>query len=283
MSRALRIGLSTCPNDTFLFHALLEGHVRAPFPLEFVLADVEELNRRLLAGTLDLAKASVPAMLARAERIWILPVGSALGYGVGPVLLAAPGRAPAVPLAADARVLLPGAHTTAALLFQAFAPELVAPGGPRRLEHALFSEVIAALRAGTADYGACIHEARFTWRAQGLGFVDDLGARYERLSGAPLPLGGLWVDRGLGADAAGALARTLEASLDWALARREATLPTLRRYAQEQADEVLWAHVDLYVNAATRELGPEGRAAYRALQGLAVERGLAPGTPLAFL
>lgn len=283
MSRPLRIGLSTCPNDTFLFHALLEGHVRAPFPLEFVLADVEELNRRLLAGTLDLAKASVPAMLARAERIWILPVGSALGFGVGPVLLAAPGRALAPPLPAGARVLLPGEHTTAALLFRLFAPELVAGGRTPRMEQALFSAVIAALRAGTADYGACIHEARFTWRAQGLGFVDDLGLRYERLTGAPLPLGGLWVDRTLGQPAARALARALEASLDWALARREATLPTLRRHAQEQSDEVLWAHVDLYVNHATRELGAEGRAAYRALQALALERGLVPGAPLAFL
>ena len=282
MTRALRVGLSTCPNDTFLFHALLEGIVPAPCALEFVLADVEELNRRMLAGELDLAKTSWPATFALAERVWVLPTGAALGYGVGPVLLAAPGRALVPPLPRSARLLLPGRWTTAALLFRLFAPELL-DGEPAEPEQLVFSEILARLRAGTADYGACIHEARFTWREQGLGLVADLGGLYEARTGLPLPLGGLCVERAVGRATALALARALRASLEWALAHRSECLPTLRRHAQELSDEVLWAHVDLYVSQATLELGPEGRAACASLQRLAAERGLAPAHALAFV
>jgi 1,4-dihydroxy-6-naphthoate synthase len=281
VTRPLRIGLSTCPNDTFLFHALLEGIVRVPFELEFVLGDVEELNQRMLAGELELSKTSLPALFERADSTWVLPVGTALGYGVGPVVLAAPGRALALPLEPPGRFLLPGRWTTAALLFRLFAGELVRGEAP--VEHRVFSAILCELRDGSADYGACIHEARFTWREHGLGFVVDLGQLYETRAGAPLPLGGLCVARRVGREQALELARALRHSLEWALANRHACLPTLRRHAQEHSDEVLWAHVDLYVNAATLDLGPEGRRAYRALHDLAVARGLAPSSKLAFL
>lgn len=268
MSRKLRLGLSTCPNDTFLFHALLEGLVQVRgLELEFVLADVEELNERMLRGELELSKTSVPAMLAMAERVWVLPVGMAVGFGVGPLLLAAPGRALDFPLASGARVLAPGRHTTAALLVELLQPHDVA------LEHVVFSEILPRLAAGRADYGVCIHEARFTWQQHGLGLVCDLGAEFERRTGSALPLGGLVAARTLGAEVARELAGALGASLDWALAHRAETLPTLRRHAQELSDDVLWAHVDLYVNAWTRELGPIGRRALTELSRLARERG----------
>jgi 1,4-dihydroxy-6-naphthoate synthase len=271
---ALRVGLSTCPNDTFLFHALMCGAVEARgLALEFVLADVEELNERMLRGELALAKTSFHAMLALAERVWVLDCGAALGFGVGPLLLAAPGRPTVLPLAPASRVLAPGRWTTTALLLRLLHP------GPLGLEHALFSTILPRLAAGDADYGACIHEARFTWRSYGVAQVCDLGALYEERTGGPLPLGGLCVARGLGRATAAELARALRASLDWGLAHRAECLPTMRRYAQEESDEVLWAHVDLYVNAWTRSLGREGRMALATLGRLARASGVLPAAP----
>ena len=253
MSRALRVGLSTCPNDTFLFHALLVGAVESEVPLEFVLADVEQLNQGMLRGEFALAKTSVHAMLAMAERVVVLPVGMALGFGVGPLLLAAPARAVTPPLAPRARVLTPGQHTTAALLVRLFERELFEV--PPVLEPTLFAHILPRLAARAADYGACIHEARFTWREHDVRFVTDLGERYESHTGAPLPLVGLCLDRRLDRATAEALARSLRRSLEWGHAHRSECLPTMRRHAQEQSDEVLWAHVDLYVNEWTLDLG----------------------------
>ncbi len=268
MSRPLRVGISTCPNDTFAFHALLSGALRPRgLELEFVLADVEELNQRMLRGELDLAKTSFHAMLAMASRVWVLESGAALGFGVGPLLLSAPGRPAALPLAPDARVLAPGRWTTASLLLELLHP------APLCLEQVVFSSILPRLAEGSADYGACIHEARFTWRAHGLGCVADLGQLFEQRTGAPLPLGGLCAARELGRERALELAHAVRRSLEWGLAHRAECLPSMRAHAQEQSDDVLWAHVDLYVNEWTLELGPVGRAALKALGRLARERG----------
>jgi len=137
--------------------------------------------------------------------------------------------------------------------------------------------MLPALEAGAADRGVCIHEGRFTWRTRGLALVEDLGETWERATGAALPLGGLVARRDLGDDLLQDLCRRVRASLDWGGEHREATLPTLRRYAQEDSDEVLWAHVELYVNACTRDLGRTGRAALEALSRLARERSLLTG------
>ena len=254
MSRALRVGLSTCPNDTFLFHGLLEGLVVArDLDLEFVLGDVQQLNEMLAAGELDAGKASFATALRLADRYGVLRVGSALGFGVGPVLLARPSLA-----GAPRRVLAPGEGTTATLLLRALRPELAAPGV---LQQVRFDEIMPALARGEADAGVAIHEGRFTYQRHGLALLEDLGASWERLTGAPVPLGGLLARRDLGAEVHAALARALSDSL--ALARRDpaATLPTLRRHAQELDDAVLWQHVELYVNERTADLGEPGRAA----------------------
>jgi len=271
--KRLRVGISPCPNDTFAFHALLTGEVRARgLELDFALLDVEQLNERLAAGALDAAKVSFHAALLHADDLLVLPSGSALGFGVGPVLLGAPGgRAPG----AGARVLAPGRTTTAALLWRLFH------AGDGDLEHVVFSAIFPALQARRADLGVCIHEGRFTWREAGLVFVEDLGETWERATGAPLPLGGIAVRRELGEDVAWRLQDALRASLEWARERREACLPTMRAHAQELADPVLWAHVDLYVNERTLDLGAEGRAALAALGAAARARGLlAPGGAL---
>jgi 1,4-dihydroxy-6-naphthoate synthase len=259
------LGLSTCPNDTFAFHALMAGEVDPRgLELAFELGDVEELNRRMLAGDLDATKASFHAgLLAGAERV-VLRAGSALGFGVGPVVLAAPGRAEEPPR----RVLAPGAHTTATLLWSLFHPGDPAP------EQVVFSAIPPALAAGEADRGVCIHEARFTADEWGLEVVEDLGATWERATDAPLPLGGILAKRALGPDVLAALDAALADSIAWGHAHPDACLETMRTHAQEHSDDVLRAHVELYVNEWTSDLGTKGTRALQALGELARERGL---------
>lgn len=258
MTRALTVGISTCPNDTFAFAGLLTGAVEAPgLELRFELADVEELNRRALAGELDVAKVSFAAALSLADDVTVLPSGAALGRGVGPLLLGAAGRT----RPADAvdgrppRVLCPGRSTTASLLYELFHP------GRGRVEQVVFSAILPALEAGEADFGVCIHEGRFTWRDRGLVLVEDLGETWEQATGAELPLGGIVARASLGDDVARALSDALARSIAWGHAHRDAAAAVMRRHAQELSDDVLWAHVELYVNERTRDLGEEGRRA----------------------
>jgi len=271
VSTPLRLGISTCPNDTYAFHGLLSGAVAATgLELEIELHDVQELNERLLAGALDAAKASFHAALRAGAELVVLPCGAALGFGLGPVLLAPSDRAtPPDPL-----VLCPGEWTTATLLWRLLHP------GEGHVEQVVFDQIMPALAEGRADLGVCIHEGRFTWRAHGLRLVEDLGSRWERRTCAPLPLGGIVARRDLGTRALESLRAAIARSLEHARAHPEAALATMRRHAQEQRDEVLWAHVELYVNNWTRDLGRQGRGALEALRRAACEAGLiAPDAP----
>ncbi len=256
MSTPLRIAISTCPNDTFTFHGLMSGDVPTDeVSVQFHLADVQELNEGVRDGRFDVAKVSFRAALAHSKDYWVLPVGAALGFGNGPLLLSRDeGR---VPGPGD-RVLGPGSATTADLLFRMFHGTSGA-----RVEQALFSEIMPALHAGKADFGVCIHEGRFTYRQEGLFLVEDLGKRWEEETGCPLPLGGLVARKSLGVPFLERIVGWLRTSLDLALGDPEAALPTMRRYAQSLSDEVIRAHVELYVNDNTRELGAAGREALR--------------------
>jgi len=270
----LRIGISTCPNDTFAFHGLLSGAVRVPgVELDFVLADVEELNRGLLAGALDVAKASFHAALHLRERCAVLAAGSAVGYGVGPVVLAPDATRAERP---PRRVLCPGEWTTATLLYRLFHP------GEGQLEQVVFSSIVPELEAGRADRGVCIHEARFTYAARGLFLVEDLGLSWERATRSPLPLGGILGHKSLGEELLARISGAIARSIDCARADPGAALATMRAHAQEQADAVLWAHVELYVSEETRGLSERARAALATLGERAAAAGLAPaGAPLA--
>ncbi|GJM21788.1 MAG: 1,4-dihydroxy-6-naphtoate synthase [Planctomycetota bacterium] len=263
----LRVGLSTCPNDTFLFAPLLQGRVdTGALELDFVLGDVQELNEALRADELPVSKASFALSLELADTHGVLPVGAALGFGVGPVLLGAPGSAPPGP---GDRLLAPGADTTASLLLRCLRPEL---GPPEQLR---FDEIMPALLAGQAVAGVCIHEGRFTYAEQGLTLLEDLGASWEAATGCPVPLGGLLARHDLGSETHRQLSSVLRASLAAARAAPALCLPTMREHAQELSDEVLWRHVELYVNAHTAELGHVGE---RALRELASRAG-APSAP----
>ena len=292
----IKIGISTCPNDTFAFFPLLERRLATDgLELDFCLLDVQELNERLQAGELDVGKASFHAALKLSDRYAVFSAGSALGFGNGPLLLASPGTAVAggppgsesegaieratavgaVPPGDGSRVWCPGQDTTAYLLYRLFY------GQRGQVQQAIFSEIAPALLDGRADYGVCIHEGRFTYQQQGLGLVEDLGQRWERETGSPLPLGGILGRRALGADVLGRLGRLIEASVRMAMAHRGEALATMQRYAQEFSPEVLWAHVDLYVNRWTERLGDEGARALAVLAERAVGLGLVPpGTRL---
>ena len=275
----IHLGISTCPNDTFAFHGILERRVDLrglDFRIE--LLDVEELNRRLFAGDFDVAKASFHAALLLASELGVLQVGAALGFGVGPLLLAAcpethprnlgvPGKDQR-----PVRVLCPGEHTTATLLYQLFH------FGEGVQEQVVFSEIIPALEANMADFGVCIHEGRFTWKDRGLTMVEDLGHVWETTMSTPLPLGGILARYRLGEECILKVTNVLRDSLAYARAHRDETIPTMRRYAQELTDDVMFKHVDLYVNDWTTDIGETGRVALKMLRGQAVAVGLLPTT-----
>ena len=274
MTRPIRLAISTCPNDTFAFHALITRAVDwRGLSFEIELLDIERLNERVVAGDVDVSKASFAAAVAAADDVVVLPSGAALGFGVGPLLLAAaPG---AVPRGPDQLTLLPGRHTTAALLFALFHPRSTA------IEQVVFSAIMPRLRAGTADFGVCIHEGRFTWREQGLALVEDLGVRWEQETRCPLPLGGIVASRRLPPDTIATVQRVIHDSLQAALADPAAPLPTMRAHAQEFDDRVLMQHVELYVNEWTVDLGAEGRRALDELSRRAAAAGVGGGGPLA--
>ncbi len=267
MSQTIRLGISTCPNDTFAFHALLNRLVDwrgLEFRVE--LLDIQELNERLFRGDFDVAKASFHAALHLADRMLVLPSGSALGFGVGPLLLAAsPNTRPSK---SEQLTLCPGKLTTAAMLFQLFYPRTT------RIEHVVFSAIMPDLKSHRADFGVCIHEGRFTWQEEGLSLVEDLGTRWEVETSCPLPLGGILAQASLGVDVLAAVQAVIRDSLEFALNHREATFPTMRKYAQEFDDRVLMQHVELYVNDWTVELGTVGAESLRELSRRAQSIGL---------
>jgi 1,4-dihydroxy-6-naphthoate synthase len=269
MPNSIKLGISTCPNDTFAFHGLIERLVDwrgIQFKVE--LLDIQELNQGMREGYFDVAKASFFAALSWADRMVVLPSGSALGFGVGPLLLAA--RPNITPSDWSQLTLCPGQETTANLLFQLFYPST------SRIQQTVFSDIMPRLAAGQADFGVCIHEGRFTWQQSGLHLVEDLGQRWETETGCPLPLGGIVARRDLGADLLRRIQATIFDSLSLSLLQPELPLPTMRRHAQEFDDRVLQQHVELYVNQWTLNLGGDGSLALREMHQRALRSGLLP-------
>ncbi len=233
---------------------------------EVELLDIQVLNNGLRSGRFDVAKASFFAALGLADQMVVLPSGSALGFGVGPLLLAS--QSGSIPANSGQLTLCPGLDTTAALLFQLFYPRST------RIEHVVFSEIMPKLQRKEAEFGVCIHEGRFTWQQSGLHFIEDLGERWERETQRPLPLGGILADRRLGEEVIGRVQATIRDSLLLARANPEIAIPTMRRYAQEMNDRVLMQHVELYVNDWTVDLGEMGAQSLAELNARARQVGL---------
>jgi 1,4-dihydroxy-6-naphthoate synthase len=254
----LKVGISTCPNDTFAFHAVMERRIDLRgLEFEFELHDVQELNDRLFAGAYDVSKASYHAALLLAGSYGLLRVGSALGFGVGPLLVAA---SPDARLTPESRVLCPGATTTATLLFRCLHPEVAG------IEQRVFSDIVPALRRGDADFGVLIHEGRLTYQRDGLTLVEDLGTSFERLAQAPVPLGGILARLDLPADVPDRVAAVLRDSIAYGWANRDDALVTIRRHAQELSEDVIWPYVALYVNEHTVDFGADGLRAIETLE-----------------
>ncbi len=265
----IHLGISTCPNDTFAFHGLMTRSVDwRGLEFDVELIDIQQLNDRLFAGEFDVAKTSFHAALMLSQDMVVLPSGSALGFGVGPLLLSA--RAGMIPNDASQITLCPGQHTTATLLFRLFYPKTT------QVRHVVFSDIMPELKAGRADFGVCIHEGRFTWQNEGLGLVEDLGTRWESETSCPLPLGGIMARRKLGPDVLQNVQAVIHDSLTLALKNPDFAMPTMRKYAQEFDDTVLMKHVDLYVNDWTVDLGSVGSNALRELGRRAQSVGLVP-------
>ena len=265
----IHLGISTCPNDTFAFHGLMTRQVDwRGLTFDVELIDIQQLNDRLFVGDFDVAKASFHAALLLADKTVVLPSGSALGFGVGPLLLSA--RAGVRPENNNQVTLCPGQQTTAALLFQLFHAHTT------QVRHVVFSDIMPDLKHGKADFGVCIHEGRFTWQNEGLGLVEDLGTRWEQETSCPLPLGGIIARRTLSTETIATVQAVLYDSLQLALSDRNAALPTMHKYAQEFDDDILMQHVDLYVNDWTINLGDVGKSALRQLSTRAQLIGLVP-------
>lgn len=253
----LTLGFSPCPNDTFIFHALMHGQA-CPGSLNFdaaTLADVETLNEWALAGRLDVTKLSFHALGHVLDRYILLTAGSALGRGCGPLLVAgkifSPDELPRLTIA------IPGRYTTAALLLQMYSPV------PLTTKVMRFDMIMPAIVAGEVDAGVIIHESRFTFQAHGLRLLQDLGVWWEQETGFPLPLGGIAAKRSLGKEKIQAIDRCVRASVSSAFASPEAGMVYIRQHAQELDDTVIKDHIGLYVNPFSLDLGEEGVGAVR--------------------
>jgi 1,4-dihydroxy-6-naphthoate synthase len=269
MTRALTLGYSPCPNDTFIFHALVHGRVPlAGVTIRERLADVETLNRLALRGLLDLTKVSYHALGHLRDRYALLRSGGALGRGCGPLVIA-PAPLTMAQLHGK-RIAIPGNLTTANLLLQLYGE------GFARVVPIPFDRIMPALREGVADAGVIIHESRFTYQPAGFYPVLDLGAWWEEETGLPIPLGGILARRDLGAELIGAVDQALRRSVAQARAHPEAARAYIRAHAQELDDAVIDAHIGLYVNNYSLDLGADGAQAVETLLARAGQRGLIP-------
>jgi 1,4-dihydroxy-6-naphthoate synthase len=254
-------GFTPCPNDAFAFHALVSGLVPAPFEVEPVLLDIEELNRRAPTGELELTKLSFGAAAAAGDRYRLLRSGAALGRGVGPLVVAR--EAESLADAAAGRIAVPGRETTAFLLLRLAAPAL------GEVVELRYDRILPAVVAGEVDAGLIIHESRFTYGDRGLVSVADLGEWWEGETGLPVPLAGIFAGSDLDPELVDAAEAAIRASVEYAFAHPDASRDYVRSLAQELSDEVCAAHIALYVNERSIDIGEEGLIAVDRLIGRA--------------
>jgi 1,4-dihydroxy-6-naphthoate synthase len=257
----LRFGFTPCPNDAFAFHALVHGLVPAPFEVEPVLLDIEELNQRAAGGELELTKLSFGAAAAAGDRYRLLRSGAALGRGVGPLVVAR--EAGSLEEAATGRIAVPGRETTAFLLLRLAAPAL------GEVVELRYDRVLEAVVAGEVDAGLIIHESRFTYREHGLVSVADLGEWWEGETGLPVPLAGIFARGDPEPTPASDAEAAIRASVEYAFANPDASRDYVRSLAHELSDEVCAAHIALYVNEHSVDIGDVGLAAIDRLLGRA--------------
>ena len=256
--KTLSLGISTCPNDTFIFDAMVNGKIDTlNLDFECVLTDVEELNRNAFNAQVDITKISYHAYAYVSDDYILLNSGSALGFNNGPLLVAGNKTEPYQ--LKDKSIAIPGRLTTANLLMSVIYPWLT-----EKHEY-LFSDIEDVVLRGEAAAGLLIHENRFTYLDKGLHKIADLGEEWERQTGMPIPLGGIAIKRELGNDIAIKVEKVLASSLDHAFKNPESSNEYVRKYAASMDLDVMKKHIKLYVNDFSRDLGPRGRDAVRIL------------------
>lgn len=267
----LTLAFSPCPNDCFMFDAIVHKRIDLE-GLEFAvtLADIEALNQAAFAGSVDVTKLSFHAYAYCANDYVLLDAGSALGSNCGPLLISKRAISPGEVAGGGLSIAIPGRFTTANLLCG-----LAFPRAQQKTE-LVFSEIEHALLADRFDAGLIIHENRFTYRSKGLHRIIDLGEFWEGETGAPIPLGGIVIRRSLPHEVKQAMNRVMRRSVEYAFTHREASLPYVREHAQEMSEEVMYQHIDLYVNDYSVDLGPGGRRAVQVLFDRARQTGVIP-------
>ena len=260
-NQKLTLGFSPCPNDTFIFDALVHHKIDTEdLIFEPVIEEVESLNKKALMGKLSVTKISFAACFSALEQYQVLNAGGALGKGVGPLLVCKDN--PDTFLACGGRglsIAIPGRHTTANFLFSIFYPEAV------NRKEMVFSDIEDAVVSGEVDAGVIIHEGRFTYEAKGLQKISDLGALWESETHLPIPLGCIAVKRSLPETTRQAVDRVIRRSVAFAMKHPTASTGFVKRHAQEMEEEVRRKHIALYVNQHSIDLGTDGRAAVQAL------------------
>jgi 1,4-dihydroxy-6-naphthoate synthase len=267
----LSLGFSPCPNDCFMFDAIVNRRIDLE-GLEFSerLEDVEALNRAAFAGNADVTKLSYHALAYCARDYALLDAGSALGRNCGPLLISKRSIAREEVAAGALKIAIPGVYTTANLLLGLAFPNA------RQKTALIFSDIESALLRDEYDAGLIIHENRFTYEAKGLKKIVDLGELWEDATGAPIPLGGIVIRRSLSPSIAQTVNRVLRRSVEYAFAHRADSLPFVRAHAQEMSEDVMYRHIDLYVNQYSVDLGREGRRAVELLFEKAAAAGIVP-------
>ena len=254
----LKLSISTGPNDTFMFDALVHGRIdTSGYRFQLCMEDIQQLNRHILDGEPDVSKISYAVYPRIADRYRILSAGSALGRGNGPLLVSRHKIYPDE--VSDVRIAVPGIYTTANFLLN------FAFGEVKERREYLFSDIAEAVLSGEMDAGVLIHEERFSYAQKGLSLVSDLGEVWERKTGLPIPLGAIVVRRELEERVQRDIDSLLRESIIFAMNNPSASYDFVKRYARELSDTVIRRHIEMFVNNFSVDIGEEGRKAVRTL------------------
>jgi len=268
----LTLGFSPCPNDTFIFDAMVHGKIDTEgVTFQYYLADIEDLNRKALDGKPDITKISCFAYAFAAPDYLILDSGSALGSNNGPLLISKRKINPSE--ISSIKVAVPGRYTTANMLFSIAWPEV------SDKTELLFSEIEDALLSEEFDAGLIIHESRFTYHKKGLYKIADMGEFWQELTGLPVPLGMIAINRRIPAETALKVNRIIRKSVEYALLHPSDSCNFVSENAKEMERSVMSRHIDLYVNEYTRNLGANGKLAISELFRIARKKGIIPELP----
>lgn len=269
MNHKITLGFSPCPNDTFIFDALVHHKIDTEgLDFEVVLGDVEELNLKAFNNELDVTKLSYHAYGYLTDNYVLLNSGSALGKGCGPILVQS--STLNIQRLKDCTVAIPGKYTTANFLLRIAHPEIT-----NKIEM-LFSDIENAVLSGQVDAGLLIHENRFTYEQKGLKKLIDLGEYWENSVGALIPLGGIVIKRSFDKTIIKKINRLIRKSIEYAYENEGSAVGFMQQHAQEMDKKIMMQHVDLYVNKCSINLGKEGKAAVTKMFNLAQQKGVIP-------